>query len=455
MDKLKNRWLIAACAVGIHISIGSIYAYSVVTKPVAEIMGCESSDVKIAFSIAIFFLGISAAFLGHFVEKHGPRKAGMLAACFYGFGIIGTGVAVSLKSMPLFYLTYGVMGGIGLGVGYITPVSTLIKWFPDKRGLATGMAIMGFGFASMIFAPIMNAGFSVDSQVVTSGVETVSTVEGAKGANEIIVWSAASVSRTFMILGAVYLTVIFLSAQYLTAPPKGWFPKGFDPSKKTEKGKPKKTEDLSQLTANEAVKTRRFYYMWLMLFINITCGIAVISVASPMAQDIAGLTAKQASIMVGLMGLFNGLGRIGWASISDYIGRPATYTLFFLLQIAAFLLLPQFTNAILFQAVIFLILSCYGGGFSSVPAYLGDLFGTKQLGAIHGYTLTAWAAAGVIGPSLASFVKAQTQSYNMTLYIFAGLFVVALVVSSLMKLDIRSIRATKKITHTDCEARPA
>lgn len=430
--KVKNRWLIAASAVGIHISIGSIYAYSVMTKPVAGIMGCDYSKVKIAFSIAIFFLGLSAAFLGHFVERHGPRKSGMLAASFYGLGIIGTGLAVTLKSMPLFYCTYGVMGGIGLGVGYITPVSTLIKWFPDKRGLATGLAIMGFGFASMIFGPVM-------SKLFIAGVED--------GHN---LYTAASVARTFYLLGSIYLVVIFLSAQYLAAPPKGWLPAGFDPHAKTEKGKVKKVEDLSQLTANEAVKTKRFYFMWLMLFINITCGIAVISVASPMAQEVAGLSAVQAGFMVGLMGLFNGAGRIGWATISDHIGRPMTYTMFFILQIVAFTLLPQLTNALLFQLVIFLILTCYGGGFSSVPAYLGDLFGTKQLGAIHGYTLTAWAAAGVVGPSLVTFVKSLTHSenpteyYANTLYVFAGLFVVALVISFLMKLDIRIKRRQLK-----------
>ncbi len=430
-ERVKNRWLIAASAVGIHISIGSIYAYSVMTKPVADIMGCDYSKVKIAFSVAIFFLGLAAAFLGHFVEKHGPRKAGMLAAGFYGLGIIGTGLAVALKSMPLFYVTYGVMGGIGLGVGYITPVSTLVKWFPDKRGLATGLAIMGFGFASMIFGPLM-------SKMFMAGVD----------ADGHVLHTAASVSRTFYILGAVYLAVIFASAQYLEAPPKGWLPKGFDPNAKTDEGTVKKVPDLAQLTANEAVKTRRFYYMWLMLFINITCGIAVISVASPMAQEVAGLSEIQAGFMVGLMGLFNGAGRIGWASVSDHIGRPITYILFFVIQIFAFTLLPQVSHAIFFQAVIFLILTCYGGGFSSVPAFLGDLFGTKQLGAIHGYTLTAWAAAGVVGPQLVTFVKSLTHSddaaayYANTLYIFAGLFAVAMVISLLMVLDIRSKRKT-------------
>lgn len=410
MARLKNRWLIAASAVGIHISIGSVYAYSVMTNPLNKLLGWQKSDITFAFSIAILFLGLSAAFLGHFVESKGPRKAGMLSAFFYGLGIMGTGLAVKLASLKLFIFAYGVLGGIGLGVGYITPVSTLVKWFPDRRGLATGMAIMGFGFSALIFGPLM-----------------------AK------LFVAIGIAKTFMLLGSLYFVVIFSSAQYIAPPPAGWAPAGYsaddkDFSKKTIKA------DLAQMTVQEAIKTKRFYYMWLMLFINITCGIALISVASPMAQEVAGMTALQAAAMVGLMGLFNGAGRIAWASLSDIIGRPWTYTIFYIIQIVAFLVLTKVSNPFAFQALVFLILTCYGGGFSSVPAYLGDLFGTKQLGAIHGYTLTAWAAAGMVGPTIVSKVRAITDSYSGTLYIFAVLLAVALVVSFLMKLNIKKKR---------------
>ena len=413
MPALRNRWLVALSGVGIHISIGSVYAYSVMTLPLKEALGWPKSHVTMAFSVAIVCLGLSAAFLGHFVEKYGPRVSGILAAFCYGLGTIGAGFAVAAESLPLFVATYGVLGGIGLGVGYITPVSTLVKWFPDKRGLATGMAIMGFGFAAMIFGPLMQKLFA--------------TVGPA---------------NTFFILGGVYLVVILGSALYIAPPPPGWKPAHLQAETQADRPPRRKVRpDLAQLTVFEAVRTRRFYFMWSMLFINITCGIALISVASPMAQEMAGMSAAAAAAMVGLMGLFNGLGRIGWASLSDYIGRPMTYAAFFVIQIVAFLLLTRSPSPWQFQALVLLILTCYGGGFASVPAFLGDLFGTKQLGAIHGYTLTAWAAAGLVGPTVVTRVQEATGNYATTLYVFAALFAVALALTGCMAADIRAKRA--------------
>ncbi|MDZ5713298.1 L-lactate MFS transporter [Jeotgalibacillus haloalkalitolerans] len=409
--KLKNRWLIAASAVGIHISIGSVYSWSVFSNPLNEKHGWESSDIALIFSIAILFLGLSAAFMGHFVEKHGPRKSGMIAAVSFGIGMIGSGFADGIGNLYLLYFFYGVLGGIGLGIGYITPVSTLVKWFPDRRGLATGLAIMGFGFASMIASPVMEA-----------------------------LINNIGISGTFYLLGAIYFVLMFSSSLYLEKPPADYVPKGMTQEEKKEKQENTETGDLAQLTANEAVKTVRFWALWIMLFINVTCGIAIIAVASPMAQSIAGMTAGAAALMVGIMGVFNGLGRLGWASASDYIGRPNTYTTFFVLQIAAFIMLPNVTNALLFQILIFVILSCYGGGFASIPAFIGDLFGTKQLGAIHGYILTAWAAAGLVGPSVVTRIEEATNSYALTMYIFTGAFVVALIVSLLIRVNIKKIR---------------
>ncbi|OMP65784.1 L-lactate MFS transporter [Domibacillus epiphyticus] len=409
MQKVKNRWLIAAAAVGIHLSIGSVYSWSVFTKPLQEEHGWGLAEISWTFSIAIFFLGLSAAFMGHFVEKYGPKKSGMIASVFFGIGLIGAGFANSIDSLYLLYFCYGALGGIGLGIGYITPVSSLVKWFPDRRGLATGLAIMGFGFASMIASPII--------------------------ANLI---NSVGISTTFYLLGTVYFFVMIASSMYLSPPPEGWMPEGMNGN---QAGKEKKTGDLSQLTANEAVKTVRFWALWFMLFINVTCGIAVISVASPMAQDIAGLSAAAAATMVGIMGVFNGFGRIGWASTSDYIGRPNVYTAFFTIQIVAFVLLPNTSNSILFQLLIFIILSCYGGGFASIPAYIGDMFGTKQLGAIHGYILTAWAAAGLVGPVVVSNIREATNSYSLTLYIFVGAFIAALAISLLIRINIKKIRA--------------
>ncbi|KAA0546916.1 OFA family MFS transporter [Bacillus sp. BGMRC 2118] len=410
MKKTKNRWLIAASAVGIHISIGSVYAWSNFTTPLIDQFGWSASQVQFTFSLAILFLGLSAAFLGHFVEKYGPRKAGLLSAIFFGVGITGAGLAVNLESLPLLYIFYGVLGGIGLGVGYIAPVSTLVKWFPDRRGLATGLAIMGFGFAAAIASPIME-----------SLIKSVGT------------------ANTFYILGISYFIIMLLSSLYLEKPEEGWAPAGF--KEKVQSGKVKLKEDLAQLTANEAIKTSRFYYLWIMLFINVTCGIAIISAAKPLAQESIGLTTVEAAALVGVMGLFNGFGRIGWATVSDYIGRPNTYTTFFAVQIVLFALLPHTTGALLFQVMLAIVYTMYGGGFASIPAYIGDIFGTKQLGAIHGYILTAWAAAGLVGPIFAAWMKDTTGSYATSLNFFAVLFVVALIVSILIRRDISKLRA--------------
>ncbi|WP_207765239.1 L-lactate MFS transporter [Solitalea longa] len=420
MTKVKNRWLIAASAVGMHISIGSVYAWSVYTKPLMAQFGWEQKEVSFAFGIAIFFLGISAAFLGHYIEKHGPRKSGLLAAIFFGLGIAGSGLAVMLGNLYLLYITYGVIGGIGLGIGYITPVPSLLKWFPDRRGLASGLAIMGFGFAALISAPLIR--YLIDH---------------------------IGIANTFFIMGAAYFTLIFASSRYLAPPPPGWSPKGYDASAVSNKKEVK--TDLSYLTANEAIKTRRFWYMWLMFFINITGGIAIISVAAPMAQESVGLTAIAAASMVGVIGLFNGGGRIGWASFSDIIGRPNMFSVFFIIEMAAYFFLPSITNAFMFQVVVFLIMTCYGGGFATVPAFIGDMFGTKQLGAIQGYMLTAWAAAGIAGPQLLGLLKSEgSQGYTTPLHFFAGLFVVAFVLSLLIRFEIKRLR-TQATVETEKE----
>lgn len=409
LEKSKNRWLIALSAVGIHISIGSVYAWSNFTNPLIDQFGWSSRQVQFTFSLAILFLGLSAAFMGHFVEKYGPRISGIVAAAFFGLGIAGSGFAVNSGSLTLLYIFYGVLGGIGLGVGYIAPVSTLVKWFPDRRGLATGLAIMGFGFAAAVASPIMN--------------DLINSV---------------GVANTFYILGVSYFIIMLLSSLYLEKPQEGWAPAGFKEAQ--QNGKVKVKKDLSQLTANEAIKTKRFYYLWIMLFINVTCGIAIISAMKPLAVESIGITKEAAAALVGALGIANGLGRLVWASVSDYIGRPNTYTLFFLLQIPIFFLLPSITGQVLYSIFVVIVYACYGGGFSSIPAFIGDVFGTKQLGAIHGYILTAWAAAGLVGPMFAAWIKDTTGSYANSLSFFGGLFVVALIVSFLIRLDIRKLK---------------
>ncbi|WP_158734818.1 OFA family MFS transporter [Alteribacillus sp. YIM 98480] len=413
MKTTKNRWLMALSAIAIHLSIGAAYAYSVYTNPIRDTMGWSTAEITLAFTIMMALAGFSAAFFGNFVERNGPRKSAIYAAVLFGAGQAGAGVAVTVDSPILFLLTYGLASGLGLGLGYISPVSTLVKWFPDRRGLATGMAVMGFGAGSLITAPV--AGYLIESLGVTP---------------------------TFYILGASYFVLMILGASYIAPPPKGWMPDGF--KKDIASGKKVVKKDLSQLSAKEAVKTRRFWMLWTMMLINTTAGIMMISIASPMAQELVGLSAAAAATMVGIMGLFNGGGRLGWAAVSDYIGRPAVFMIFFILQIIAFVSFPNITNVLLFQAFIFIVVSCYGGGFSNLPAFIGDLFGTKELGAIHGYLLTTWSLGGILGPQIVSIIRERTDSYIPVFYIFTALIVIAFIVSLLIRLDINKLEKEHK-----------
>ncbi|MBU5594999.1 OFA family MFS transporter [Amphibacillus sp. MSJ-3] len=411
----KNRWLIALSAIAIHLSIGSVYAYSVLKNPIADLIGWSDKTVTVAFTLAIALLGTSAALFGSSVEKWGPRKSATIAAILFGSGQLITGLSLATESLILFYLGYGIIGGMGLGLGYISPVSTLVKWFPDRRGLATGMAVMGFGAGSLIAAP-----------VITRLIEAV------------------GLSNTFFILAAIYFTLMLSGALYIVRPPENWVP-----STKSTKNTTTKTEkiqtSLQQLTAKEAIRTNRFWLLWIMMFINISNGIMLISAASPFAQSKVGMSVTAAATMVGIMGLFNGGGRIGWSAFSDYLGRSNVFLMFFGVQFVLMLTLPNVTNALLLEIFIFIIISMYGGSFALLPAFISDLFGTLQLGAIHGLLLTSWSCAGIFGPLLVAFINDTTGSYNAAFYIFAGLLAFAFIVSILMKLSIRSFtRTTQK-----------
>lgn len=413
MGKTKNRWLIALAAIAIQLSIGAAYAYSVYTTPISAEMGWAAKEITYAFTIMMALGGISAAFFGGFVEKQGPRKSAILAAILFGLGQTGAGFAIQIESLGLFLLTYGLLSGLGLGVGYIAPISTLVKWFPDRRGLATGMAVMGFGAGALITAPV------------------AANLIGSFG-----------VSTTFYMLGISYFILIVLGASYIAPPPPGFMPEGMQAA--IDSGKKVMKQDLAQLTAKEAVKTRRFWMVWSMMLINVSAGIMIISVASPMSQELIGLSAAGAATLVGIMGIFNGGGRLGWAAISDYIGRPTVFTIFFALQIVAFIMLPNITNILVFQALILVIVSCYGGGFSNLPAFIGDLFGTKQLGAIHGYLLTTWSLGGIIGPAIVSQIRERSDSYIPVFYVFLVLVSIAFLISLLIRWDIKRIEGQGK-----------
>lgn len=405
----KRRYLVAIGGILLHLMIGSVYAWSVFTGPIAKQTGWALSSVTVAFSIAIFFLGMSAAFMGRLVERFGPRLTGTVAALLYGSGILLTGLAVQLESLPLLYIGYGVVGGLGLGAGYVTPVSTIIAWFPDKRGLATGMAIMGFGFAAMLTGPI--------AQNLIAGIGLVPTM---------------------YVLGTAYLLIMLTAAQVIRKPRPGEVPAADIAKSVSLTG--------TAMTANQAVKTRSFRYLWLMFFINITCGIGLVAVASPMAQQQTGMSAATAAMMVGVVGLFNGFGRLAWATLSDLIGRPLTYTLIFTVDVAMLAGILVFSSPLLFGIALCLIMSCYGAGFSVIPAYLGDVFGTKQLGAIHGYVLTAWAVAGVVGLTLLSLSDQYFHSYTYSLIFFVALELVAFILSIRIRRQFSVVARDEKVT---------
>ncbi|MGE7136499.1 OFA family MFS transporter [Luteibacter sp. NPDC031894] len=454
-----NRWLVPPAALAIHLCIGMAYGFSVfwlpMTKlvPEADAAVCASQGfldqlttttcnwtvpaVNHIFETFIAMLGVAAAIWGGWLEHAGPRKAGFIAACCWGGGLVIGGIGVSMHQLWLVYLGCGVLGGIGQGLGYITPVSTLIKWFPDRRGLATGFAIMGYGGGAMIGAPIAVKLMAVFGNGVTAGV-----------------------ASTLVCMGILYFVAMSLGAFGFRVTPKGWVPAGFQPELAGAKKAPLITKHHVHL--NRAWKTPQFWLIWGVLCLNVTAGIGVISMASPMLQDVFGggllgvhastelSTEQKAAIaaaaagLVGLISLFNSLGRLGWASASDYLGRKLTYIVFFVLGIVLYCLLPTLGHmgmAAAFVITVCVIISMYGGGFATVPAYLADIFGTQMVGAIHGRLLTAWSVAGIVGPVLIAGVREaqlnagvqKTLVYDRTLYILAGLLLVGLVCNLLVR----------------------
>jgi len=412
-----NRWLVPPAALAIHLSIGQAYAFSVFKLPLTKVLGItqsapgdwKQSQLAWIFTIAIVFLGLSAAVFGRWLEHAGPRKSGVVAACCWSLGFIFSAVGVRIHNISLLYLGYGVLGGCGLGLGYITPVSTLIKWFPDRRGMATGMAIMGFGGGALIASPL--------SQSLLDHYKSPTSV---------------GVAETFVTLGAIYLVAMLFGAFLFRVPAPGWKPAGWEPPAATSQG----LITRRHVHVDQAIKTAPFYFLWAVLFLNVTAGIGILEQASPMIQEMfkGVVKASAAAGFVGLLSLFNMGGRFGWSSLSDRIGRKVTYAIFFTLGPLLYVTLPyagRIGSVTLFVMAAALILTMYGGGFATIPAYLSDLFGTQYVGAIHGRLLTAWSAAGVAGPVLVNYIREYqidrgvpaAQAYNVTMYLMASLLV--------------------------------
>ena len=421
-----SRWLIPPAALAIHLSIGQVYAFSVFNLPLSQIVGVTESapgDWKLTtigwiFSIAIVFLGLSAAVFGKWLERVGPRKAMFFAALCFSCGFFVSSLGVHLHQIWIVYLGYGVLGGIGLGIGYISPVSTLIKWFPDRPGMATGMAIMGFGGGAMIGSPLAVALLDYFSTPLSVGV-----------------------SETFLVMGAVYFALMMFGVITVRIPPKDWKPEGYVPS-----DKPRKLITDNHVNADTALKTPQFWLLWVILCVNVTAGIGVLGQASPMIQEMfkGVITAEAAAGFVGLLSLFNLVGRFFWSSLSDKIGRKTVYAIYFGLGLLMYALIPslgRLDTAIWFVIGFGIIMSMYGGGFATIPAYLRDLFGTYQVGAIHGRLLTAWSTAGILGPVLVNYIREiqinagvdKAEAYTVTMYIMAGLLLIGLVCNYLVK----------------------
>lgn len=429
-----NRWLIPPAALAIHLCIGQAYATSVYKSSMVAHFGSSLTAVGIVFSIAIVMLGLSAAVLGTWVDRVGPRKAMFTAACAWALGFFVGAAGIATTQLWLVYLGYGVIGGIGLGIGYISPVSTLIKWFPDRPGLATGLAIMGFGGGAMVASPLSRQLLSFFDG------EYDPTVSGSLA-------SGSALTMLFVSLGVIYFLVMMIGVSNVRVPPPGWAPEGFDPATLTAKSGLITDQNVS---AANAIRTPQFWMLWVVLFCNVTAGIGILEQAAPMIQDFfrgpdgsSSVAVAAAGGFVGLLSLFNMAGRFVWSSTSDKIGRKPIYMVYLGVGIVLYLLLALAgsTSTAIFVLVAAIILSFYGGGFSTVPAYLRDLFGTFQVGAIHGRLLTAWSAAGVAGPLIINgFLDAQgtpgkltAADYRPALFTMVGVLAVGFIANLLVK----------------------
>ncbi|MEQ4546142.1 OFA family MFS transporter [Nocardioides kribbensis] len=443
-----NRWLIPPAALAVHLCIGQVYATSVYKSALVEHFDSSLTAVGISFSIAIVMLGVSAALFGTWVDRNGPRAAMFVSACFWVTGFLVGALGIAIGSIWVFYLGYGVIGGIGLGIGYISPVSTLIKWFPDRPGLATGMAIMGFGGGALIASPL-------------SG-ELLAAYDPSFSATENPFADGQALVLLFLTLAALYLVFMMFGAFTMRVPADDWRPDGFDPS--TVKQKSLVTTD--SVSAANAIKTPQFWLLWTILFCNVTAGIGILEQAAPMIQDFfrdgatSTVSVVAAGGFVGLLSIFNMAGRFVWSSTSDVIGRKGIYFVYLGLGLVLYVLLATVGSSAtaLFVLLAAVIISFYGGGFATIPAYLRDLFGTYQVGAIHGRLLTAWSAAGVAGPLIVNSVldsqgthgELVAGDYRPALFIMVGLLAVGLLANAMVRPvaskyhEPRAARATER-----------
>ncbi len=421
-----NRWLVPPAAIAVQMCIGEVYGFSVFNLPLSRAVGITKAIpgqdwtvpniVLWTYSLGLIILGLSAAFLGRWVESRGPRKTMFASACCFCGGLVIASAGVHTHQLWLLALGYGLIGGIGLGLGYIAPVSTLVKWFPDRPGMATGMAIMGFGSGALVGGPL-----------------GIALMDHFKTADSV------GVAETFLVMAGLYFVMMNFGAFIVRVPAPGWQPAGF-----VAPARPQKLVTTAHVSVDNAWRTPQFWLLWMVLCMNVTAGIGVLAQASPMAQDMFGVSAAIAGGFVGLLSICNMAGRFIWSSFSDLIGRKGIYCVYFLAGCLLYLAIPytQKTNNVpLFVVVACAIISMYGGGFSTIPAYLRDLFGTMQVGAIHGRVITSWSMAAVLGPQLVTNLSAyqkahgipKEQAYNTTMYVMAGVLLLGLVCNLLLR----------------------
>jgi OFA family oxalate/formate antiporter-like MFS transporter len=389
-NSLPNRWALAITAFIMQLALGSVYAWSVFLNPVIALYHVTRLQANLTFSIVLLALGVTAGFGGYLNNRFGPRVVATAGGILYGLGVILATFAA--PNIFVLYLTFGIIGGIGVGLGYIVALAMLIKWFPDRRGFITGLAVAGFGGGALITSPIAAA-----------------------------LIKSVGVGSTFLYLGIAYLVVIVIVAQFFRTAPDGYAPAGWTPSVRQQIDR-----STREYTLPEALRLPRWYVLWLILALNVTAGAAVISVASPLAQKFTGVDAVTAALLVSMIGIFNGAGRLFWGWLSDGIGRPFAFLSMFIIQAIVFVFLPSISSFALLLIPVAIIALCYGGGFGTMPAFAADFFGPKNAGTIYGAMLTAWSAGGIVGPILiTSFGTTKNPDYATPLYIIAGIMVVS------------------------------
>src|SRR5438067_6836282 len=409
--KTSNRWVIALAGAFFQIALGAVYAWSVFRAPLAKQFGWSISEITLTFTISIFVLGFAAFFGGLWLNRKGPRVVALTGGVLYGLGVF---LASFTHSLAWLYISYGLIGGIGLGLGYIVPVAVLVKWFPDKRGLITGIAVGGFGAGALITAP-----------VATRLIQSV------------------GVLSTFAYLGIAYLIVTVVTGLFMRIPPDGWKPEGWTPT--ATQTSHRAGHDF---TLGEALKTWQWWALWLLLFLNTCAGISIISQEAPLFQELAGVTAVVAASMVGLASIGNAVGRVFWAWISDLITRRATFLVMFVTQVLLFWFFPNIVTASFLTIVAFVVLMCYGGGFGTMPAFAADYFGPKNVGPIYGLMLTAWGFASVFGPLLIAHMRETAGSYGGALHVIAGIMAISALLPILVRPPrTRDIDISKMVSH--------